>query len=84
MYVSPRTAGDKVIDGTLRDRAHESVISFNKLPCNISSLPATAHTSNGSERDRLQYVPNKRKIDIDFAYVIPDRWPLNLISKSFI
>lgn len=69
-------------DGTLSE--HESVISHNKLPCNISRLPTTAHKSNSSERDGLGYTANKRKIGIDFAFIIPDCLPLNLIFKSFI
>lgn len=53
-------------------------------PPSISRLPAVALESNSSERNGLQYVPNKRKIDIDSAYIIADRLPSNLISKSFI
>ena len=53
-------------------------------PLNTSTRPATAHGSNRSERDGLQCVPDRRKIDINSAYIIPDRSPSNLISKSFI
>lgn len=77
------SSSDKVTAGTPGERAQESVIDRDKLSCNIRRWPATARESNSSQR-RVQYMPNKRKIDIDFAYVIPDRLPLNLISKSFM
>lgn len=47
-------------------------------------VPAIARGFGSSAGDGLQWVPSGGETDADFAYVVADCLPLNLVSGSFV